>query len=56
MEQRAVVRFLTLKGLRAFAITAEPKSLHQTEALALSTMNKWRKRFAEEKTLLDDDL
>jgi hypothetical protein len=35
MEQRAVISFLTLKGLRASAITAELKLVHTTEALTL---------------------
>jgi transposase len=49
-EQRAVIRFLTRKGLRASAIAAELKPVYETEARALSTMKKWRKRFAEERT------
>jgi hypothetical protein len=40
MEQRAVIRFLTLKGLRASAIAAELDSVYGTEALALSTVKK----------------
>jgi hypothetical protein len=47
MEQQVVIRFLTLKVPRASAITAELKSVYEKETLALSTMSKWRKRFAE---------
>jgi hypothetical protein len=54
MEQRAVIRFLATKGLRASAM-AELKSVYDTEALALSTVEKWRKRFAERRTSLYDD-
>jgi hypothetical protein len=55
MEQRAVIRFFILKGLRACAIAAELKSVHETEAPVFSTMKKWRKRFAEGRTSLYDD-
>jgi transposase len=55
MERRAVIRFLTRKGLVASAIAAELESVSQTEALALSTVKKSRKRFAEGKTSLSDD-
>jgi hypothetical protein len=34
MEQRVVIHFLMLKGLRASAIAAELKSVYETEALA----------------------
>jgi hypothetical protein len=54
MEQRAAVRFLTLKGLCASAIAAELDSVYETEALALSIVKKWRKCFAEGKTSLCD--
>jgi hypothetical protein len=43
MEQRAVIRFLTLKCLRASAIATEFKSVHETEVIVLSTVKKWRK-------------
>jgi hypothetical protein len=51
MEQRAVICFLALKGLHASAIAAELKLIYETEALALSTMSKWCKHFAEGRTL-----
>jgi transposase len=55
MEQRAVIRFLTVKGLRASAIAAELKSVYEIEALGISTVKKWHKRFAERRTSRDDD-
>jgi hypothetical protein len=36
-------------------ITAELKSVHETEPLALSTVKKWYKRFAEGRTSLCND-
>jgi hypothetical protein len=50
IEQRAVIRFLTLKRLRASAIATELKSVYETEALAFSAVKKVRKHFAEERT------
>jgi hypothetical protein len=35
MEQRAVIHFFTLKGLKARAIHTELKSMYSPEALAL---------------------
>jgi hypothetical protein len=35
MKQRAVIRFLTFKGLHASAVAAELKSVCETEALTL---------------------
>jgi hypothetical protein len=55
MEERVVIRFLTFKGLLASATAAELKSVYDTEVIALSTMMKWRKRFAEGRTSLYDD-
>jgi hypothetical protein len=40
MEERAVIRFLMLKGLHASAVAAELKSISETDALALSTGKK----------------
>jgi transposase len=54
-EQRAVIRFLRLKGFRASAIAAEFKSVYETEALALSTVKTWRKRLSEGRASLYDD-
>jgi hypothetical protein len=42
-EQRAIVRFLTLKKLSAKHITAELEGLYGHEALSLSVAKKWRK-------------
>jgi transposase len=55
MEQRAVIRFFTLKGLKAKAIHAELESVYGGEALALPTVKKWRKRFQEGRRDLFDD-
>jgi transposase len=54
MEQRAVIHFLTFKGLLASAIPAKLKSVSETDSLALSTVKKWRKRFAEGRTSLNN--
>jgi hypothetical protein len=40
MEQRAVIRFLTHKGLKAKAIQAELKSMYGTDACKLSMVKK----------------
>jgi hypothetical protein len=55
MEQGAVISFLTLTDLRTSAIAAELKSVYKIEALAFSTVKKWRKRFAEGRTSLHGD-
>jgi hypothetical protein len=38
MEQRTVIRFPTLKGLRASAIAVELELVYETEVLALYTV------------------
>jgi transposase len=55
MEQRVVIRFLTLKGLRARVIAAELDDVDHTDALALPTVKKWRRRFAQGRIPLCDD-
>jgi hypothetical protein len=40
MEQRVMILFLTLKGLKARAIHTELKSVYVPDALALPTMKK----------------
>jgi transposase len=55
MEQRAVIRFFTLKGLKAKENRAELESVYCSEALALSTVKKWGKRLQEGRTDLIDD-
>jgi hypothetical protein len=55
LEQRAVIRFLMPKGLCASAIAAKLKSVYETEELALSTVKKGHKPFAEGRALLSDD-
>jgi hypothetical protein len=55
MEQRAVIRFFTLKGLHGQAIDAELEHVYHTDAFALPTVKKWRRRFAQGTTSLCDD-
>jgi hypothetical protein len=55
MEPREAIRFLTFKGIRTFAMPAELKLVYETEVLAIPTVKKCCKRFAEERTLLCDD-
>jgi hypothetical protein len=55
MEQRAVIRFLTLKGPHAGAIVAELSCLYKKDALALATVKKWCKRVVEGRTSLCDN-
>jgi hypothetical protein len=52
---RTVIRFFTLKALKAKEIQAELESVYGPEALAPSTVKKWRKRFQEGRTDLIDD-
>jgi hypothetical protein len=49
IKQRAVIHFFTFKDFHASAIVAGLMPIHETEALALSTVKKWRKCFAEGK-------
>jgi hypothetical protein len=55
MEQRGVVRFFTLKGLKTRAIHTEHESVYGREALALLTVKKWRKRLYQERMDLFGD-
>jgi hypothetical protein len=55
MEQRAVVRFLTLKKLSARDIIADLEGVYGHEALSLSAMKKWRKRFVNGRIALEGD-
>jgi hypothetical protein len=45
MKQRAVARFLTLKGFNTPLIRSELDSVYQEDALALRAVYKWRRRF-----------
>jgi hypothetical protein len=56
MEQRTVIRFLTLNGLHVSGIAAELKLVSEAEACAISRVSKWPKRFAEGGTSLYGDL
>jgi hypothetical protein len=52
-----VIRFFTLKGLKARGIHTELESVYGPEALALLTVKKWRGRFHQGRTdLLDDPM
>jgi hypothetical protein len=55
MEQRVLVQSLTLKKLSARDVTAELEGLYGHEALALSAVKKWRKRFVNGKITLEGD-
>jgi transposase len=55
MEQRAVVRVLTLKRLKSGQIDAELKTMSGPDALALATVKKWSKCFREVRTDLSDN-
>jgi transposase len=54
-EQRAVFRFLTLKGLNPQQILSELESVYREDALALPTIYKWHARFRDRRTELSDD-
>jgi transposase len=47
MEQRAVVRFFTLKGLSPRDIHTELKIVYGDEALCLRAVDKWHERFTQ---------
>jgi hypothetical protein len=55
MDQRAVVRFLTLKGLKAMEIEMELSRVYGDEALRISARKKWRTCFLQGKTQLGND-
>jgi transposase len=55
MEQRAVLRFLTLKGLNPQQIRSEFESVYHEDALALPTIDKWHARFRDVRAELSDD-
>jgi transposase len=55
MEQRAVVRFYTLKGVKSKKICMKLTAVYGTESLALATVKKWRLRFSQGRRDLFDD-
>jgi hypothetical protein len=55
MEQRAVVRFFTLKGLSPRDIHIELESIYMDEALCLRIVYKWHELFTQWRTELFDD-
>jgi hypothetical protein len=55
MEHRAIVRFLTLKGLKAQEIEMELTSVYSDEAIHISDVKKWRTHFLQRRTELGDN-
>jgi hypothetical protein len=55
MDQRAVIRFFTLKRPKAREIQTELESVYRPETLALSRVKKWRERFQAGRTDLMND-
>jgi transposase len=55
MKQHPFVRFLALKNLSVRDITAELEGMYGHEALSLSAVKKWRKRFINGRRTLEDD-
>jgi hypothetical protein len=55
MEQCAVVQFLTLRKLSVMDIMVELNGVCGHEALSLSAVRKWRKRFVNGRITLEDD-
>jgi hypothetical protein len=54
MEQRELVCFLTIKGLKAKEIEMKLTSVYGNEALQTSAVKKWRTRFLQKRTELGD--
>jgi transposase len=55
MDQRAVIRFFTVKGLSVQQIHWELESVCHKKALTLSTVYKWSARFRVGRTKLSND-
>jgi hypothetical protein len=55
MEQRAMVRFSTFKGLSPKDIYTELESVYMDETLCLRIVYKWHERFMQGRTELFDD-
>jgi hypothetical protein len=55
MEQRTVIHFFMLNGLKAGAIHTELESVYGTGALAPPTLKKWWGRFYQGRTDLFDE-
>jgi hypothetical protein len=54
MEQRALIHFFTLKGIKTNDLHAGVESVRAPEALALPTVKKWWRRFQQGRTDLFD--
>jgi hypothetical protein len=55
MEQRPMIRFLTLKRLKSRDIHAELMSVYSGDALVIAPVKNWNKSFREGRTDLFDD-
>jgi hypothetical protein len=55
MEQRAVVRSFTFKGLKVKKIEMELTNVYGDEALHISVVKNWRTRFLQGRTKLEND-
>jgi hypothetical protein len=55
MEQRALIRFFTLKGQNSEDIHTQPESVCVDEAPCIRTVYKWHKRFANGRRELFED-
>jgi hypothetical protein len=55
MEQRAVIRYYTLKGTDPARIHAKLLLVYNAGALKRSAVYKWHKTFVESRTDLGDD-
>jgi hypothetical protein len=50
MEQRAVIRFSTLKGMKARAVHTKLESAYCPKVFPLLMVKKWRRRFHPRRT------
>jgi hypothetical protein len=55
MEQRVMMRFLTLKNLSPKEIHIKLESVYMDEGACLRTVYKWHKNFTQGRTGLFDD-
>jgi transposase len=55
MEQRAVVRFLALKGFKAQETEIDLTTMYGDKVFQISTVEKWQSPFLQRRTELEDD-
>jgi hypothetical protein len=55
VEQRAVVRFLTLKWLKSGQIVTELEAIYGSDSLTVATVKKWSNGFRQGRTDLFDN-